>query len=115
MKNNIKDRCCGNGNIVEEFLMDRNNPNIMKCVCGRVDTDNIFIGAGERSYYEEEKQIVGEGLIAIENIANAYELVNLGKTNIYLNSPDLKNISSGSYFTNPIVTILIEYKGRQGA
>ena len=81
----------------------------------QVGTDNIFIGASQWSYYEEVKQIVGEGLIAVESIANAYELVNLGKTSIHLNTPDLKNISSGSYFTNSIVTILIEYKGRQGA
>lgn len=81
----------------------------------QVGTDNIFIGASEWSYYEEAKQIVGKGLISIENIANAYELVNIGPTNIYLNTPELKNISSGSYFTNSLVTIMIEYKGRQGA
>ena len=81
----------------------------------QVGTDNILIGASQWSYYDEAKQIVGEGLIAVENIANAYELVNLGKTNIYLNTPNLGDISSGSYFTNSIVTILIEYKGRQGA
>ena len=80
----------------------------------QVGTDNIFIGASQWSYYDEAKQIVGEGLIAVESIANAYELVNLGKTNIYLNTPNLKDILTGSYFTNPIVTILIEYKGRQG-
>ena len=80
----------------------------------QVGTDNIFIGASEWSYYEEVKQIVGQGLLEVENIANAYELVNLGKYNIHLNTPDLKNISSGTYFTNPIVSIMIEYKGRQG-
>lgn len=81
----------------------------------QVGTDNIFIGASQWTYYEEVKQIVAQGLISVTDISNAYELVNLGKTNIYLNTPNLKNINSGSYFTNSIVTIFIEYKGRQGA
>lgn len=42
-----------------------------------VDSDSLFIGASQWTYYDEATQIVGQGIIAVENIANAYELVNL--------------------------------------
>ena len=77
--------------------------------------DEIFIGASEWTYYDEAVQIIGQGIIAINDISNAYELVNLSPQTIYLNTPDLKFIGSGSYFTNSLITIVIEYLGRQGA
>lgn len=42
-----------------------------------VDSDSLFIGASQWTYYDEATQIVGQGIIAVENITNAYELVNL--------------------------------------
>lgn len=60
-----------------------------------VDTENLYIGASSWSYFEEASQMVGQEIIAVENIANAYELVNLSPQTIYLNIPDLKNIQSG--------------------
>lgn len=80
-----------------------------------IGTDNIFIGASQWTYYDEPSQLIGQGIIAVEDISNAYELVNLGPQTIYLNSPSLDDISSGSYFTNSLITIVIEYLGRQGA
>ena len=80
-----------------------------------VDTENLFIGASEWIYYEEPKQIVAQGIIAVENISNAYELVNLSPKTIYLNGPSLGDISATSYFANSLITIVIEYLGRQGA
>ncbi|MGN1358606.1 MAG: hypothetical protein ACI4WU_04495, partial [Bacilli bacterium] len=80
-----------------------------------VDSDAVFIGASQWTYYDEATQLVGQGIIAVEDISNAYELVNLGPQTIYLNTPSLKNISASSYFVNSIVTIVIEYLGRQGA
>lgn len=77
-----------------------------------VGTDNIFVGASKWVYEEEATQLVAEGIIAVADTSNTYELVNLSKQTIYLNSPDLGNISSKSYFTNPIVTIIIEFLGR---
>lgn len=58
---------------------------------------------------------MGQGIIAVNDISNAYELVNLSPEIIYLDTPILGNISSGSYFTNSLITIIIEYLGRQGA
>lgn len=44
--------------------------------------------------------------------AVTYELANLGKYTIYLETPDIQNISSKSYFVNPLVTMVIDYLGK---
>ena len=76
-------------------------------------TDNIYIGGSLWTNDNVAKQIKMVGVIAVANPNNEYELVNVGNQTIYLNSPDIKNISSQSYFTNPLLTINIEYLGRQ--
>lgn len=81
----------------------------------KVGTDNIYIGNSGYVTDEVAVQFVGQGIIAVNNTNDLYELVNLSKQNIYLKTPDLPNISSTSYFTNPLLTIVIEYLGRQGA
>ena len=53
-----------------------------------------------------------QGVIAVNNLDEQYEVVNLGNKDIYLNSSDLNNIKSDSYFTKSLVTIIIEYMGR---
>lgn len=78
-----------------------------------LNTDNIYIGASKWYDKEISEQIFMEGTMVVANPANLYEIVNLGNQQIYLNSPNLKNISSKSYFTNSLVTITIEYLGRQ--
>lgn len=77
-----------------------------------VGTDNIYIGASAWNYDEVAVQVYSQGILAINDTSKLYELVNLGKETLYLSSPDLKDISSKSYFTNPLVNILIEYLGR---
>lgn len=77
------------------------------------NTDNVYIGASEWRENSIAKQIKAEGIIAVPDPSKLYELVNLGKQEIYLHSPEIKNISSKSYFTNSLVTINIEYLGRQ--
>lgn len=74
-----------------------------------VSKDDIFIVASEWIYYDEPTQIMGQGIISVGDIANAYELVNLSSQTIFLNTPDLNCISSVSYFTNSLITIVIEY------
>ena len=78
------------------------------------DTDNIYIGASKWINNETATQIVGHGIIAVENTSNLYELINLSNRTIYLNSPDIKDIGSESYFTNCFITLIIDYLGRQG-
>ena len=79
----------------------------------QVGTDNIYIGASSWNYDEIAIQVTGQGILAINDTSQLYELVNLGPETIYLHSPDLKYIDSNSYFTNPLVNILIEYLGRE--
>ena len=76
------------------------------------NTDNIYIGASTWINDEIAKQITAQGTIAVENTNNIYELVNLSKKDIYLFTPDIINIGSHSYFTNSLITIVIEYLGK---
>lgn len=76
------------------------------------DTDNIYVGASSWIYNNNVTQVKAQGIIAVDDTTNTYKLVNLSKNDIYLNTPDLINISSISYFTNPIVTIIINYLGK---
>lgn len=77
------------------------------------DTDNIYIGASKWINDENAHQVIGHGIISVPNTAVLYEFTNLGKKSIYLNSPSLNNISSSSYFTNSLLTVIIDYLGRQ--
>lgn len=76
-------------------------------------TDNIYIGASTFIPADAARQLIGQGIISVVNPNNVYELVNLSNQTIYLDTPDLKDISSISYFTNSLVTVNIEYLGRQ--
>lgn len=78
----------------------------------KIDTDNIYI-AGSLLYKNDDiKQINLQGIIAISDINELYELINLSNKSIYLNTPDILNIDSNSYFTNNSITMIIEYLGR---
>ena len=77
------------------------------------DTDLIYIGASKWVQDEVATQITGHGMISVTNPNDLYEFTNLSSKTIYLSSPDLKNIVSASYFTNSLLTIIIEYLGRQ--
>lgn len=101
MNNNIKDSCYGNGNIVEELLNGRNKPDVMKFEGGR-------IGSTGPTLYRDVYLVTFNDCTSAEGISVA------AGERLPIDREEL-DISSGSYFTNPIVTILIEYKGRQGA
>ena len=79
-----------------------------------INTDNIYIGASEWIYDETATQIMAHGIISVENPNNIYALYNVGNYTIFLNTPDLNDINSNSYFTNSLITIIIEYLGKQG-
>ena len=78
----------------------------------QVNTDNIYVGSSKWIYNEEFDIINGQGVVAINNTNDLYELVNISPQIIYLNSPDLNHIKSKSYFTNALVNIVIEYMGK---
>lgn len=75
------------------------------------DTDLVYVGASKWVNSELGTQIVGHGIVAVTNTNNLYELTNLGSKTIYLKAPDLNNIMSSSYFTNSLLTIVIDYLG----
>lgn len=79
------------------------------------DTDNVYLGVGQFVYNGEPVELSACGIISVVDTAVTYELSNLGKYKIFLETPDLVNLSSKSYFSNPLVTIVIDYLGRQGA
>lgn len=81
----------------------------------QVDTDNVYIGVGQWVYNGEAIELSASGIISVVDTNTSYELSNLSKSTIYLNTPDIKNIASTSYFSNPLVTILIEYLGKQNS
>ena len=78
----------------------------------QLNTDNIYIGASRWSPEEIAREISADGIISVADTNITYEIVNLGKKTIYLFTPDLSNISSNSYFTNSLLTIIVEYLGR---
>lgn len=78
-------------------------------------TDNVYVGVGEWVFNGEAVELNAMGVVSVVNTNNTYELANLGKQTIYLNTPDLMDIASNSYFSNPLMTMVVEYLGRQGS
>ena len=75
-----------------------------------INTDNIYIGSSSFNYNSKcATKIESTGIITIIDTDRSYELVNLSPNSIYLDSPDIKNIKSKSYFTNSVVTIVIDF------
>ena len=62
-----------------------------------------------KTYLAKEiaREISADGIISVADTNITYEIVNLGKKTIYLFTPDLSNISSNSYFTNSLLTIIV--------
>lgn len=104
--------------IVSAYVKDIKNPydktkDFVSIGLREKDTDNIYIGAS--TWYETEtaKQNIMEGMLAVTDPKKEFELVSLGNKSICLITPDIENIKSKSYFTNSLITIFIEYLGRQ--
>lgn len=76
-----------------------------------LDSDNIYIGTSGWVYNGEAALLTGQGIISVPTNNKSYELINISKNTIYLNSPDIRNIASASYFSNCLVTIIIDYLG----
>lgn len=76
-------------------------------------TDNVYVGVGQWVYNGEAIELYAQGIIAVADINKTYELANLSKQTIYLSTPDIANIASHSFFSNPLITILIEYLGEE--
>lgn len=73
-----------------------------------VDADEVYIGANNWNTDETPHNVTGIGLLRVTDIATAYELVNLQKKSMYLVGGDKKNTLTNSYFTTPMVTMIIK-------
>ena len=77
-----------------------------------INSDEIYIGYSKWNENDTSEIIVGQGMLVINDTAMEYELVNLSPKEIILDSPNLMNLKTNSYYANPTVTMLIEYLGR---
>lgn len=59
----------------------------------------------------EAVELSATGIIVVTDTNALYELVNLGPSTIYLNTPSIKDIKSKSYFSNSLVTLVVTYLG----
>lgn len=75
-------------------------------------TDNVYIGTSQFVYNGEAVELYGQGVISVMDSDTLYELCNLSKSTIFLDTPDIMNISSNSYFSNPLITMVIVYLGK---
>lgn len=101
--------------IINARIMQNNdfdpNTDFISIGLREVNTDNIYIGSSKFIYNNSYNTLNAEGIISVIDTNKNYELVNLSKKDIYLNTPDIINIKSNSYFTNPLISIIIEYLG----
>ncbi len=57
-------------------------------------------------------KVHAHGIVAVTDTNTLYELANLGNSIIYLSTPDIRDLSTKSYFANPIVTFVVTYLGK---
>ncbi len=89
------------------------DPNVDFVSIGFRKVDDAVIYAGNSQWIDNEMphQITASGIFNVTDTTAEYELYNFSNRTIYLNSPDIRNISLHSYFLNSTVTIIIEYLG----
>lgn len=75
------------------------------------ESNNTYVGVGQWVYNGEAIELYAQGIISVVDTNKQYELANLSKEAIYLNTPDIRNIITNSYFSNSLVTLIIEYLG----
>ena len=97
---------------VSAYVNNQQPNNFISVGFREVGTDNVYVGGSGYSILNTPCEITAQGILAINNTAQSYELVNLTKNSIFLDSPDLEELNTTSYFSNSLVTIIIEYLGR---
>lgn len=72
-----------------------------------VNSEKIIASANSWSYNEVGTNMVGQGMLVVDNVDNVYELVNMQKKSIYITGADVMQTISDSYFAVPMVSINI--------
>lgn len=70
-------------------------------------TDRIIASANTWSNEEVAHNISGQGLLVVNDVTSIYELVNTQKRSIYINGADISQTVSNSYFSVPMVSVVI--------
>ena len=70
-------------------------------------SDRIIASANTWSNEEVAHNISGQGLLVVNDTTSLYELVNTQKRSIYINGADVTQTVSNSYFTVPMVSVVI--------
>lgn len=73
----------------------------------QVDTDVIHAAANALTPTECTVNMFGQGLFVVDNTDTKYELVNVQKKSIYINGCNIMNTISQSYFSVPMISIVI--------
>ncbi len=72
-----------------------------------VDSDNILASANTWTENESAKNMSGQGLFIVDDVSKEYELVNLQQKSMYLNGADVQKTISHSYFSVPMVSLVV--------
>ena len=72
-----------------------------------VNSDQVLAGANAYAPLECAANIYGQGLFVVDNTSKKYELVNLQKKSIFLNGCDVTSTVTHSYFSVPMISIII--------
>lgn len=73
----------------------------------QVGTDVIHAAANAWSPEECAVNMFGQGLLVVDDVSNKYELVNVQKKSIFINGCNIMNTISQSYFSVPMVSLII--------
>ena len=73
----------------------------------QVQSDNVIAGATTWSYNEVAQNAYGQGIVSVDNVDNLYELINVQTKSIYINGADITKTISQSYFSVPMISIII--------
>ncbi len=74
----------------------------------KVDEETVYAGGSMWDSDNSTVYIIGKGIVTLPYENEIFELVNLGKYPIYLNSPNSAYIYSESSFVNPVVNLSIQ-------
>ncbi len=90
---------------------DENDTDVIAIGFKQENSDIVYAGSSIWNVAHTSEKIIGQGMFVVASTDEKWELVNLSKSPIYLNSPSIDDITSDSYYVNAPVNIIIQYLG----
>ncbi len=88
------------------------NSDFSSVIFRKIMDGSVYAGGSVWNFKEPSVPIFGQGMfIVVNENVEEFEFVNIGKKNIILKTPSIDNLTTESYYANPVVSILIEYLG----